>query len=66
MQRNGLQRFLNLAHVLCVFFGHWRGSVIAAVNASGATTEQKAQLLGLINAIDQACSAVDSLRMVWE
>ena len=64
--RTGLSRFIILAHALCVLFGRWRGSIIAAINASNATEGQKTQLLGLISAIDASCAAVDAVRTVWE
>ena len=66
MTRTGLPRFFFLAHAVCRLLGVWRASIIAAVNASSATPEQKAQLLSLINAVDAACAAVDATRTVWE
>jgi hypothetical protein len=64
--RTGLGRFLLLAHTLCVLFGRWRGSIIAAISASNATQEQKDQLLSLVQVIDSSCAAVDAIRTVWE
>lgn len=66
MGRTGLGKFLRLAHAMCVLFGVWRGSIIAAINASPATEQQKETLLNLVNVIDSACSAVDAVRTVWE
>lgn len=66
MSRTGLGKFLRLAHAMCVLFGVWRGSIIAAIEASPATQQQKETLLNLVNVIDGACSAVDSIRTVWE
>lgn len=64
--RTGLGKFFRLAHAMCVLFGVWRGSIIAAINNSPATQEQKDKILALINTVDAACSAVDALRVTWE
>lgn len=65
--RTGLPRFLYLAHLLCKLFGSYRGSILAAIEASTvATAEQKAQLIALVNAVDTACAAIDAITVVWE
>jgi len=46
--------------------GVWRGSIVAAINASPATAEQKANLLALLDTVDTACAAIDATRTVWE
>jgi len=64
--RTGLPRFLAIAHMMCRLLGVWRGSIVAAINASPATAEQKANLLALLDTVDTACAAIDATRTVWE
>lgn len=65
--RTGLGRFAIIVHMMCKLFGTWRGSIIQAVNSHPTlTAEQKNQLLGLVNTIDTACSAVDVLLVRYE
>ena len=52
MGRTGLGKFLRLAHAMCILFGVWRGSIIAAITESPATEQQKETLLNLVNVID--------------
>jgi len=65
-QRTGLQTVLNLAHRVCHVYAVWRGSIIAAIDASSASTENKTLLKSALTAMDAACTAVDALRTVWE
>lgn len=65
--RTGLSRFAIIVHMMCKLFGTWRGSIVQAINAHQTlTTEQKTQLLGLVQTIDTACSAVDVLLVRYE
>jgi len=52
--------------MMCRLLGVWRGSIVAAINASPATAEQKANLLALLDTVDTACAAIDATRTVWE
>lgn len=64
--RTGLGAFFKLAHGMCRLLGVWRPSIVAAINASPAPQADKDKLLGLLNAVDTACAAVDLLRPRWE
>lgn len=64
--RNGLATFAKAVHGLCRLLGVFRGSIIAAVNASSLTTERKAELTGLIATIDTACAAIDLIMVRYE
>lgn len=65
-KRSGLSTFLRTCHGLCVLFAAWKGTMVAAIDASSATPENKQKLKDLIDTIQDACSAVDSIRVVWE
>jgi len=56
--RTGLQQFLRLCHKICVLLGVWQATIISAINASGLTSDQKAEVIGLVNAINTACDAM--------
>lgn len=56
--RTGLQTFLKLCHKICVLLGVWQSTIISAVNATDLSTEQKAEIVALINAVNTACDAI--------
>lgn len=57
-QRTGFQTFLKLCHKICVLLGVWQSTIISAINATSLTTEQKNELVSLVNAVNTACDAM--------
>lgn len=57
-QRTGFQAFLKLCHKVCVLLGVWQATIISAINATSLTSEQKAELVSLVNAVNTACDAM--------
>jgi hypothetical protein len=57
-QRTGFQQFLKLCHRICVLLGVWQATIITAIGATALTTEQKAELVSLVNAVNTACDAM--------
>jgi len=66
MQRSGLGTFAKSVHGLCRLLGVFRGSIIAAVNASSLPADRKAELVALIATIDTACAAIDLIMVRYE
>jgi len=64
--RNGLATFARTVHFLCRLLGSFRGSIVAAVQASSLSVERKAELQALIGTIDTACAAIDLIMVRWE
>lgn len=64
--RNGLQAFLKLCHRICKLLGVWQSSIIAAVNATSLTSDQKTEIIGVINAVNTACDAMVQIMQKYE
>ena len=65
-QRTGLQAFSKIAHSLCRLLGTWQGSIVAAINASSLSSEDKTAAINYIAAANSACGAFVQLMTKWE
>ena len=65
-QRTGLQAFSKSAHGICRLLGRWQPSIVAAINASSLSTEDKASAVSYVNAANAACGAFVQLMTRWE
>ena len=64
--RTGLQTFLLLCHKICKLLGVWQSSIVGAINASALTTEQKAEIVAVISAVNTACDAMVLIMQKYE
>lgn len=64
--RTGLQAFVLLCHKICKLLGTWQATIISAVNASGLTSDQKTEVIAVINAVNTACDAMVQLTTKYE
>ncbi len=61
-----MQQFLKLCHRICKLLGVWQSSIIAAVNASGLDSGQKAEIIAVINTVNTACDAMVLIMQKYE
>jgi hypothetical protein len=64
--RNGLQQFLKLCHRICKLLGVWQASIVGAINASSLSSDQKAEIVSVINAVNTACDAMVLIMQKYE
>lgn len=64
--RTGVQAFATAAHGICRLLGRWQPSIVAAINASSLSTEDKSAAVGYVNAANAACGAFVQLMTRWE
>lgn len=64
--RTGLQQFVKLCHRICKLLGVWQSSIVGAINASGLTSDQKAEVIAVVNAINVACDAMVLIMQKYE
>lgn len=64
--RTGLQVFSRTAHKLCGILVKWRPSIVAAINASSLSSEDKAAAVTYITAAESACNAFNLLMTKFE
>lgn len=64
--RTGLQAFSKAAHGVCRLLGRWQPSIVAAINASSLSSEDKAKAIEYIAAANTACGAFILLMTKWE
>jgi len=64
--RTGISAFSKAAHGICRLLGRWQPSIIAAINASSLSAEDKASAVAYVNAANAACGAFVQLMTKWE
>lgn len=64
--RTGLQAFAKAAHGICRLLGTWQPSIVAAINASSLSTEDKAAAVSYVTAANNACNAFNLLMTKME
>lgn len=64
--RTGLQVFARTAHKLCSVLVKWRPSIVAAINASSLSAEDKSAAITYITAAENACNSFNLLMTKFE
>lgn len=65
-KRTGLQAFIMGAHYLCGLYAKWYPSMVAFINASDTTSQQKSNAIAALDAVNSACAALELYRVVYE
>lgn len=66
MARTGMQAFTNICKKACKLLAVWQTSIIAVINASPLTAEEKTLAIDTINAINASCDVFVQLAVKWE
>lgn len=64
--RTGLQAFTKICQKACKLLAVWQPSILAAINGSSLSSEDKVLAAATISAINSSCDAFNALMVKWE
>lgn len=65
--RNGMATIINLIRTICRVYTKFSGAIIAYINSTTLTTEQKAVIIDWLNGASVVCALIEgSVQVVYE
>ena len=64
--RIGMSTTIKVVQALCKIYGTYQAKIIAYVNASTLTSDQKASVISWLNLATEICGLLTSIQVVYE